>query len=251
MKDGATRLAVDAVEVSRLSKCIVTSEASNARVAHNFCDSSCAAQAQLPELSNTELDDVAAFAATRNRVTLLRECQMKTIHAIQAVRDAAQTPVEELWCDTYSYGYHHGGAKEKIYSIQFYKDPSARDWLSCMEVDLALHQWAQALFNFMVMGLRTNHVMAQALRDELRIHKRLPPEDIKAILERPGIMASATRMGNDEEETTRTHIIDLYNAVVASDRLEDIRDSWQKILNCGLSLATPLLVLSEWRSYIL
>ena len=45
LKDGATRLAVDAVEVSRLSKCIVTSEASNARVAHNFCDSSCAAQA--------------------------------------------------------------------------------------------------------------------------------------------------------------------------------------------------------------
>ena len=56
---------------------------------------------------------------------------------------------------------------------------------------------------------------------------------------------------SDKEETTRTHIIDLYNAVVASDRLEDIRDSWQKILNCGLSLATPLLVLSEWRSYIL
>ena len=77
-------------------------------------------------------------------------------------------------------------------------------------------------------------------------------EDIKAILERPGIMASATRLGNDKEETTRTHIIDLYNAVVASDRLEDIRDSWQKILSGRVEIVGEVLrsgKKTQWTDY--
>lgn len=100
-----------------------------------------------------------------------------------------------------------------------------------METDLALHRWAQALFSFMVMGLRTNHVLAQALRDELRLEKRLTPEDITAILERPGIMASATRCGNHDEAAARQHIVDLYCAVASCSHVGDIRDSWQRILS--------------------
>ena len=114
-----------------------------------------------PSFVESNVSDAAHFAAARNKVTVLHSNGLDTLSAMAMICEGTASPEQREWCEVFQYGYN--AKAQKIYSIQYHRDPAVAKWLDCIEADLALHRYLQATFSFMAMGLRTNRVMAAAL----------------------------------------------------------------------------------------
>jgi len=188
----------------------VTKRAGNARTQYRFCNDSCAAQAQLPRLSETNLDDFAAFCIARHNVTVNRQA-LKTESAIQAAKAASEDKLGRNWCDVFLHGYQK--KFESIYSIAYWRDPSVGVFLDTIELTIAAGLYSQASFQITVMSLRCNRAMALALREDV-VLGQLNEQQLEEILGRDRIMSSCTKLGNKSADDCKKQIIRLLHRAV-------------------------------------
>lgn len=141
---------------------------------------------------------------------------------------------------------------EPVYSIEYVRDPGIQSFLASVEKDVCLGKWRQATFSCLVMGVRCNKIMANALASDFRLESRLDDAQLDAILSKEGIMASATKLGNESVKDAPVSIKKLYQTFIEEDEGGDdgevgidLAKSWCHILSGEVEANKEMMV--RWR----